>query len=564
MKFTVKETKNAKIFLFLIFILVILGLLFFLTIPTDFLLSFANGFTVDGVCDTCSERNFEIFKIVCGFFIVFFLVMLLFITKVFNFLKKVSFSTIFIILFVLAGFLIFHNLGAHSLHGDEAWVASSILEPTISNMLFYDFPPQSTPPLFLLVIRAFIDWFGENELVFRFLPFLFGLGSMALIYLLMKKFTKNKVIQLLVFSFFAFNPLILRYSQELKPYIGDVFFVLLLFFLTEQLIERTNFKNWLLLIVSSLVGLGFSYALIFVLPAVNFRLLFSRKFKAKIGLLFYDGILLLEFILLYLFVITPNLAVSLVNYWEDYFIADLSFGGIITFVLSKSYSFFPYLFKLSGFMFLLFLLGILLVIFTRKYGKFLGMGWYFVIPLPFVLFAALLNKFPFGGVRADLFLIPLIFVFVRVGIYFIVNWLIRNRIIKRFVYLFIILIPLIFAFSFHFLMPLEIEEMQPVVNYYVENKQDNDFTYVYRGVNWAFSYYYKDNITDRFFIGDPEIGYDPDLLEVVSSSEGERLWLLLGHQDRDLRVGMVEMVNNECILLSSYQKVNAEAHLFQC
>ena len=53
--------------------------------------------------------------------------------------------------------------------------------------------------------------FGKNDLIFRLLPFSFGVLSVILMYLISKRFTKNEIISLVTTSFFAFNWAMISY-----------------------------------------------------------------------------------------------------------------------------------------------------------------------------------------------------------------------------------------------------------------------------------------------------------------------------------------------------------------
>jgi hypothetical protein len=76
-----------------------------------------------------------------------------------------------------------HGLG-HTLHYDEAWVANSLLAPSVSEMLFYESWAQTTPPGFLLLSRLIVMTLGASNLAFQLLPLVAGLLGVGVITLL--------------------------------------------------------------------------------------------------------------------------------------------------------------------------------------------------------------------------------------------------------------------------------------------------------------------------------------------------------------------------------------------
>ena len=64
-----------------------------------------------------------------------------------------------------------HGLG-HTLHYDEAWMANSVLEPSVGKMLFYEFWAQTTPLGYLLVARMVVMALGASNFSLQLLAFL--------------------------------------------------------------------------------------------------------------------------------------------------------------------------------------------------------------------------------------------------------------------------------------------------------------------------------------------------------------------------------------------------------
>src|ERR1041385_7654748 len=74
-----------------------------------------------------------------------------------------------------------------SLWLDEAWVANAAAAASLSKMLYYDRWLQTTPPLFLVLVRATVKIFGLSNVTLRLVPFIFGVVSIVFTFLLLKR-----------------------------------------------------------------------------------------------------------------------------------------------------------------------------------------------------------------------------------------------------------------------------------------------------------------------------------------------------------------------------------------
>src|SRR5579863_3590861 len=72
-----------------------------------------------------------------------------------------------------------HDLG-RSLWSDEAWVANSVLTDSLSRMFHYDAWLQTTPPLFLVLVRGTVRTLGLSNYTLRAVPFVLSVLAMAL------------------------------------------------------------------------------------------------------------------------------------------------------------------------------------------------------------------------------------------------------------------------------------------------------------------------------------------------------------------------------------------------
>jgi len=169
------------------------------------------------------------------------------------------------LIFGVAIFFRLSEMGSRNLWTDEAWVALAAMQPTAKEALAAG---QSTPPFYLLTIWAMVQLWGHSEMVLRTLSWLFGVGTLGLIWRFSRRLVEVPA-ALLALAAVAFSPIMVYYSKELKQYSGDAFFAVLVLWLTERLQARGGRQGWLALALAGVVGLGFSQPLIFTLPVAG-------------------------------------------------------------------------------------------------------------------------------------------------------------------------------------------------------------------------------------------------------------------------------------------------------
>ena len=147
------------------------------------------------------------------------------------------------LIFGVAVYFRLYELGARNLWTDEAWVALAAMQPTAAAALAAG---QSTPPFYLLTVWAMVQLWGHGEAVLRGLSWLFGVGTLFLIWRLSRLLVEVPA-ALLALAAVAFSPIMVYYSKELKQYSGDAFFAVLALWLAERLRARQGRRGWLAL-----------------------------------------------------------------------------------------------------------------------------------------------------------------------------------------------------------------------------------------------------------------------------------------------------------------------------
>jgi hypothetical protein len=168
----------------------------------------------------------------------------------------------------LAGLLLFLSLPARfarlndSLWLDEAWVANSLLEPSLRDMFFTKTWTQSSPPLFLLLERWMIGFLGSSEPALRVLPLAAGLAGLVLAALALRRWLSTPA-ALLGFTLLCSNYYVIRYCQQVKQYGTDFFVSALLLVLVGCYLESGARRDLVALLAAGAAGMFLSYTTVF-------------------------------------------------------------------------------------------------------------------------------------------------------------------------------------------------------------------------------------------------------------------------------------------------------------
>jgi len=149
---------------------------------------------------------------------------------------------------------------------DEAWVANSVLAPTVHEMLFATKWTQSSPPLFLLAERG-VAILGPSEPVLRLLPVAAGFAGLFLLVLVFDRWLSRSAAWLGL-ALLAGNYYFIKYCQQVKQYGTDFLVSALLLWLAKRYLEKRTRGNLVFLTLAGLVSLFLSYTAAFWLPTL--------------------------------------------------------------------------------------------------------------------------------------------------------------------------------------------------------------------------------------------------------------------------------------------------------
>jgi hypothetical protein len=210
-----------------------------------------------------------------------------------------------------------------SFHLDEAMFAESIITRNFSQLaaepLLND---QTAPILYLYMVKLLSVFFGPTENALRIFSLFTFLGVLVLAAILLKKaFTVNNAIILLGISIIATLGIYMRYANELKPYMSDTFFVLLILFL-YHLYNTGKIKLPILTSLYCIAILFSSPALFFAASVFIFefiRTLKNRNIK-QTGKVTMAGLSLLAYFIIYYILWLMPVAESdyMIDFWKDH------------------------------------------------------------------------------------------------------------------------------------------------------------------------------------------------------------------------------------------------------
>jgi len=166
---------------------------------------------------------------------------------------------------------------ARSLWLDEAMLANNIVGRTFVALLGPLGENQSAPWLFLFGERAATVVAGSNELALRLLPLATGIALPYVVWLTGRRIFDDTA-GVVAAAIAALSPLLLYYSNEVKPYgIDSVVCVSLVLFTLRVLDDPSQSARWVALLLAGVAGLWTAFPSAFVLAGCWCALLSSAE-----------------------------------------------------------------------------------------------------------------------------------------------------------------------------------------------------------------------------------------------------------------------------------------------
>jgi hypothetical protein len=331
-----------------------------------------------------------------------------------SFLKAISKITVVLISLNLLWRIVRYAL-AFPLWGDEA----SLVENIVLRDFFGLFAPLdyvTVAPLGLMwTVFPVISVFGPSEWALRLVPFIAGVLSMFLFWRLASKVLERTAafVSIAIFAA-AYYPL--RHGVEIKPYATDLLVALVLACLAWEVSQRPQSARWWAgLIAASVLGVWFSFPSIFVAGGVALFLAYHFFRSPSAGffgfLTAYGVLLLVSFAAMVVFFAGPhsevNAALAKIEPWINAFPPTHEPARLPMWLLrthTGNMLAYPVGGKNGGstLTLLLVVIGSVSMWRHRKDLLILLLG-----PLPLVLIAAALHRYPYGdSARVSIFMAP--------------------------------------------------------------------------------------------------------------------------------------------------------------
>lgn len=479
--------------------------------------------------------------------------------------ERRSLHTYCVFALIISGIAIrmFFYLKNPALWLDEATLSLNIINRDFVGLLKPLDTLQIAPIGFLLTIKFLTIIFGTSEYVLRLLPFITGISSIPLFYLLAKRLT-NKHIALIGLAFFILGRSLIYYSLEVKQYGVDVF-VYILCFLILQPRERFN-QSYITSLLYGVLGgvtIWFSHIAILVLTAIGLWIVFiiirNKSWNRVISFILMASVWAISFALNYYFFLHshshealqqtafgsfdffPPIPVTSANisWYKEFFEGLFSYPLEIRFVsLAMIFSFFGFIILIWKKQF------ILLSLFT---------------PLILNLILSIFHIYPCKD-RLILYNSSAIIILLSYSIY---------HIFKLLPYNYLIVVPIIILLSLnpirHIINGFPKEEIRKPMEFIGASYKENDLLYVQYGAWWAFEYYKDKYMPEGIEINKGEwIRSDPEVFNVTFEEliKYDRVWFLFSHYTDSEKEIIISKCDNEGKLIDEYEVKRCGAYLY--
>lgn len=493
-------------------------------------------------------------------------------------IKKIYYSKYFVWVIIFIGILIRFRqyMFNRSLWLDEASLAINIWKLSYAELTGPLLHGQSAPPFFLLLTKLFAEVAGYSEYVLRFFPFICGTISLLFFYLLVPNFLQKRIIPvaitLLSFSYYA-----IYYSNEFKQYSVDLLFTILLILLALKMYKSNYNKNYSIHFrIIAVISTWFSHASLFILSGVGVALLFelltkknktdadqaidSKNFKKLIIIGFLS---ISSFALHYIFIIRQLPKNHFYKFWANSFIpfpplnlSDIKWYLSKTIEVLKNPLGFSVLYGLA---FIFLLMGIY-GFWIRKEKIYFNL---LVFPLVVLILASVLQIYPING-RLVLFILPIVYILISEGMsQFVNSFCPHARIIGILISAFLLLYPVFLGFNL-IIKPIQKEEIKPVIQYCLRNKQEEDKIYIYYGAKTAFEYYtWNNNIYTLNSIGNNREKPEKYLKGLDKLKGTGRVWFVFSHTYQEEEKLYLSYLNYIAVPLDSFKTVGSSVYLYK-
>ncbi len=162
-----------------------------------------------------------------------------------------------VVIGVLFSTIVLGNITRWSIWFDEAFSAY-LTRFSYGDIVFFT-SVDVHPPLYYLVLKAWISIFGTSELSYRGMSLFFALIALGGMYVLIQKLFKTKWFALLAVFLTALSPLFVRFSEETRMYTMVAAIVIWATYVMLVAMEKRKRRYWIIYGVLLSVGMWTHY-----------------------------------------------------------------------------------------------------------------------------------------------------------------------------------------------------------------------------------------------------------------------------------------------------------------
>jgi hypothetical protein len=230
-------------------------------------------------------------------------------TKLQKYLVTAGIFFLLLITFLSIAMRIYMLVFPRSLWWDEAALVDNIVTRNFKALAASPLNnSQTVPVLYLYTVKTLGAIFGYTEASLRLYSFFAFLGVLSMLYIILAKYIKIKKIFIFTgICLAATFDIYMRYSNEVKPYMGEVFFILAVLVLFNSYQQRQI--NIVFLTFFNISVLLFSNSVLFFIAGVYifcfFDSLFAKDRKETIRIFLAGSCVILLFTAYYLWWLAP-------------------------------------------------------------------------------------------------------------------------------------------------------------------------------------------------------------------------------------------------------------------
>ena len=442
----------------------------------------------------------------------------------------------------------------HTLWLDEAFIAINVIRSNFQELLLpLKYYSQSAPIIFLELTKLITTVWDNSEFAFRLLPLLAGILSVVAAYFLGKKFLNKKAV-IVFLALITFSRYVIYYSAELKQYsIEFLATILILIAVINVYNSNYNLRSSLIALITGTALIFCSYSSIFIILGVSAALIIGIFIKKKeiknkniIFLILTIICWLIAFLVNYLFFIKNSPTDVYNTYWAglnafppfppksmaDFLWFPKTFLNLIKDPLGLAFHI-SNINQIPFFIIVIQYFAVIIFFITGTISLVKSKSWFKLALIYFptlVLFvASLTGLYPLYG-RLELFIVPLGYLLIAEGVYFLIK--ISNKIWKI---VGLILLVILFAFpiffeAYNIINPKVRKETKPAIEYVINNLKSSDKVLIYPSEEPVFLYYtnYYFPESDNFIKLEKSYSKEnkPYYEDIFTSLKNNRIWIV--------------------------------------